>query len=247
MNTREIIVKNILSKSKVFEYSLNPYVGCQHNCVYCYAKFVKKFTRHEERWGDFVDVKINAPELLSIEIKKKKKGHVWLSGVCDPYQPLEERYKLSRKCLEILIENAWPVTIQTKSPLVLRDLELLKNSSTVEVCLTITTADENIRKIFEPNAPSIKERISALHTLCKEGLKTHVMIAPLLLGAERLVNELKEKIDYVIIDKMNYHYADWIYKKYRIEWARKYDFFIKTGNTIKRQFEKENIFCQILF
>lgn len=247
MKIKEITAKNILSKSKVFEYSLNPYVGCQHNCKYCYAKFMKKFTAHYEDWGDFVDVKINAPELLITEIKKKKAGHVWLSGICDPYQPIEEKYRLTRNCLKILIEHAWPVTIQTKSSLILRDLDLLKDSKKVEVCLTITTADERIRKIFEPNASPIKERIDTLHKLRTEGIKTHVMIAPLLLGAENLVKELKGEIDYVIIDKMNYHYADWIYRKYDIEWARRYEFFIRTGNAIKKLFEEEKVFCQLLF
>ncbi len=243
----EITAKNILSKSKVFEYSLNPYIGCQHNCRYCYAKFIKKFTAHSEEWGDFVDAKINAPELLLTEIKKKKVGSIWLSGICDPYQPIEEKYRLTRNCLEILIEHVWPVTIQTKSPLILRDLDLLKDSEKVEVCFTITTADERIRKIFEPNAPPIEERINALHKLHKEGIKTHVMIAPLLLGAENLVKELKGKVDYVIIDKMNYHYADWVYRKYNIQWARRYEFFTQTGSALKQLFEKEEIFCQTLF
>ncbi len=84
MNIREIKAKSILSKSQVYDYALNPYVGCQHGCVYCYAKFMKRFTGHGERWGEFVDVKINAPELLAHEVKRKKVGRVWISGVCDP-------------------------------------------------------------------------------------------------------------------------------------------------------------------
>jgi DNA repair photolyase len=92
MKIREIKAKNILSKSQVYDYALNPYVGCQHACVYCYARFMKRFTGHKERWGEFVDVKINAPELLAFEVRKKKVGRVWISGVCDPYQPLEKSY-----------------------------------------------------------------------------------------------------------------------------------------------------------
>jgi DNA repair photolyase len=115
MIVKEIKAKSILSKSRVYDYALNAYVGCQHRCLYCYAKFMKRFTGHREAWGAFVDVKVNAPELLAREVKKKRKGRVWISGVCDAYQPLEKKYLLTRRCLEILVEQGWPVTIQTKS------------------------------------------------------------------------------------------------------------------------------------
>jgi DNA repair photolyase len=247
MKIKEILAKNILSRSKVYEYTLNPYIGCGHGCSYCYARFMKRFTDHKEDWGKFIDVKINAPELLDKEIKKKVAKRVWISGVCDPYQPIEGKYGLTRRCLEILIENDWPVTIQTKSPLVLRDLELLKRSNKIEVCLTITTIDEKIRRIFEPFAPSIEKRVNALARLHSEGIRTQVMIAPILPGAEGLVNELKGKVDSVIIDRMNYHYGDWVYRKYKIEWARKEEFFIKQGEELKRLFEREKIPCHLLF
>lgn len=90
MNIKEIHSKSILSSSQGYDYVINPYVGCQHECSYCYATFMKRFTGHKESWGDFVDVKINAPELLKDEITKKKQGTVWVSGVTDPYQPLEK-------------------------------------------------------------------------------------------------------------------------------------------------------------
>jgi len=240
MKIKEIQAKNILSKSKVYDWTINPYVGCQHGCIYCYAKFMKRFSGHKENWGEFVDVKMNAPELLSQEIKKKKKGRVWVSGVCDPYQPLEKKYELTKKCLEILQRNNWPVTIQTKSPLVLRDLELLKKFQEIEVGFTITTDDEEIRKIFELRTAPINERIKTLDKLHQEGIKTYAMIAPLLPKAEGLVPKLKGKVDYVIIDKMNYHYADWIYKKY--QWEK-----IQNGNELAKLFKKENIPCQVVF
>jgi len=122
MVVREIRAKSILSKSQVYDYALNAYVGCRHGCAYCYAKFMKRFTGHREQWGEFVDVKINAAELIAREVRKKMRGTVWISGVCDPYQYLEKRYVLTGRCLEILIENGWPITVQTKSPLVLRDI-----------------------------------------------------------------------------------------------------------------------------
>lgn len=247
MKVNEILAKSILSNSKVYEYTLNPYIGCEHGCIYCYARFMRRFTGHKEAWGEFVDVKINALELLEKEIKKKKPKRVWMSGICDPYQPIEEKYELTKKCLEILIDNDWPVTIQTKSQLVLRDLGLIKKSNKIEVCFTITTADEKIKRIFEPSAPSIEKRINALGKLHSEGVTTHVMIAPLLPGALGLIKELKDRVDFVIIDRMNYHYADWGYRKHKIEWARREAFFLSKGKILKRLLEEEGIPCHILF
>jgi DNA repair photolyase len=214
---KEIQAKAILSKSKIYPYVLNPYTGCQHACSYCYARFMKRVTGHREPWGEFVDVKINAADLLRREVKKKKRERVWVSGVCDPYQPLEAEYQLTRQCLEILAQNTWPVIIQTRSPLVLRDIDIIKNAQDFEVGLSITTADDGIRKLFEPQAPPIGDRIKALDALHKAGIRTYAMIAPVLPGAEGLAELLKGKIDYVLIDRMNYHYADWVYRNYGME------------------------------
>ena len=190
---KEIHAKTILSKSQIYDFTMNAYVGCSHSCVYCYAKFMKRFTGHREPWGEFADVKVNAPELLSREVKKKKKARVWISGVCDAYQALEEKYGITRRCLEILIDHDWPVTIQTKSPLVLRDIDVLKRSADAEVGFTITTADEKIRRIFEPGAPSIVERAEALASLHAQGIRTYVMVAPMLPGAEELAGLLERQ------------------------------------------------------
>lgn len=236
MIINEIKVKTILSASKVFDWVINPYVGCQHGCTYCYARFMKKFSGHKEPWGEFVDIKINAVELLGEEINKKKRGRVWVSGVCDPYQPLEKKYKITRQCLEILAQNNWPVIIQTRSALVLRDIDILKEMKDVEVGLSITTADEAIRKIFEPRAPSIKERIKALEALYQAGLKTYAMIAPLLPGAEGLGELLKGKINYLLFDRMNYHYADWVYRKYGLEDKLTDDFFYQMQQKLCQSF-----------
>ncbi len=245
MKITEIKAKAILSKSQVYDYALNPYVGCQHACVYCYARFMKRFTGHTEAWGDFVDVKINAPELLAVEVRKKKVGRVWVSGVCDPYQPLEKKYKLTKRCLEILVENDWPFTVQTKSHLVLRDIEIIKKAKDAEVCFTITTMDERIRKIFEPGAPPSAKRIEALGVLHAAGIKTSVMVAPLLPGAEGLARELKGKVEYALIDRLNYHYADWAYKKYGLQWAMEESFFTQKGEELRAAFEKAGIPCQV--
>lgn len=247
MQIKEVKAKSILSTSQVSDYSMNPYVGCQHACVYCYAKFMKRFTGHAEPWGAFVDVKVNAAELLAKEVMKKKRGRVWISGVCDPYQPLERKYRLTRRCLAVLVENGWPITVQTKSPLVLRDLDILKRAADVEVGFTITTADERMRKIFEPGAPPTAKRIEALHTLHAEGIKTFVMIAPVLPGAEKLPDLLKDSADHVLVDRLNYHYADAVYKKFGMQWAKDDSFFRKMGDDLRKAFEKNEVPCQVLF
>jgi DNA repair photolyase len=211
---QEIQAKSILSPSKINPWVINPYTGCQHGCSYCYARFMKRVTGHKEPWGTFVDVKVNAPDLLRVEIPKKRPGRVWVSGVCDPYQPLEKKYLLTRQCLEILARHEWPVIIQTRSPLVLRDMDIIRDAREFEVGLSVTTADDAIRKLFEPDAPPIPDRIQALEELHNAGIRTYAMVAPVLPGAEGLAGLLNGKVDYVLVDRMNYHYADWVYRKY---------------------------------
>jgi len=247
MKTTEIHAKTILSPSQIYDYVINPYVGCQYACSYCYARFMKRFSGHREPWGEFVDVKINATDLLPREIQRKKKGTVWISGVCDPYQPLEARYGLTRKCLEILIRNDWPVAIQTRSPLVLRDVDLLKEARALEVGLSITTANDDIRKIFEPNAPTIMERLRTIDELHRQGLTTYVMIAPVLPDAEKLVGLLEGKVDYVIVDRMNYHHADWIYVKQGWGEKRTDGYFRMAGSRIAAECGKRGINCRLAY
>ena len=247
MIIREVQVKTILSVSKIHDYVINPYTGCQHACSYCYARFMKRFTGHIEPWGEFVDVKINAPDLLRREIVKKKRGEVWVSGVCDPYQPLEAKYLLTRKCLEILAQQNLPVIIQTRSPLVLRDIDILKKAHNFQVGFSITTADDSIRKLFEPNAPSIKDRIIALDVLHQAGIKTYAMIAPILPGAEGLVELLKGKVDCVLIDRMNYNYADVIYRKCGMTDKLSDDYVSRTAKELASACKDSGIECNVVF
>jgi DNA repair photolyase len=247
MDIREITAKSILSRSAIYDYVINPYVGCQYNCHYCYARFMKRFTGHREPWGEFLDIKINAPQLLAREIVRKSPGRVWVSGVCDPYQPAEKKYEITRKCLEILVDHNWPFTIQTKSNLILRDMELLATNNNIEAGLTITTADEKIKSIFEPYAPSIKDRIAALEQLHNRGIKTYAMIAPMLPGAEGLASLLEGKVDYILIDRMNYHHADWIYKKYNLQYTLNYNYTYKQSRRLVDAFIVQGVKCQVVF
>jgi DNA repair photolyase len=166
---------------------------------------MKRYTGHREAWGSFVDVKMNAPEVLRRQMRKAAKGNILISSVTDPYQPIEEKYKLTRQCLEILLQYQFPVDILTKSPLVLRDVDLIKEFEEIEVGITITTDDDAIKKIFEPYAPPVDARIHALKTLHGNGVKTYAFIGPLLpMNPEALSEKINPYVDSVLIDRMNY-------------------------------------------
>jgi DNA repair photolyase len=247
MIVRETRAKAILSVSKVYDYALNPYTGCEHACSYCYARFMKRFTGHKEPWGEFADAKINAPDLLRLEVNKKKRGTVWVSGVCDPYQPLEAHFNLTRRCLEILAHSRWPVRVQTRSPLVLRDMDILKEAHDFEVGLTVTTADDGIRGLFEPRAPAIEDRLKALQELHKNGVRTFAMIAPMLPGAEDLGELLAGKVDYLLVDRMNYDYGAWVYRKHGLEDKLTDDFFQRTAQGLSSTCRELGIDCRVVF
>lgn len=247
MIIKEVTAKSILSASKIYKYVINPYVGCQHACSYCYARYMKRFTGHPEPWGEFVDVKINAASVLQQEIRKKRRDQVWLSGVCDPYQPLEAQYQLTRQCLEILMENDWPIVVQTRSPLVLRDNDLFRKSTTCAVGFSIPTADERIRHLFEPRAPKIAERIAALDALHQAGIRTYAMIAPILPGAEGIMKLLAGKVDYIYVDRMNYHHADGIYTKNRLGNFRTSEYFHAVSMQLQESCRELNIACHVVF
>ena len=203
----EIKVQTILSKSGIsgVDYCINPYVGCSNGCRYCYATFMKRYTGHREAWGSFVDAKMNGPEVLHRQMRKAARGKIMISSVTDPYQPVEEKYKLTRQCLEILLPYQFPVDILTKSPLVLRDVDLIKEFEEMEVGITITTDDDAIKKIFEPYAPPVDTRIQALKTLHENGVKTYAFIGPLLpMNPEALSEKINPYVDSVLIDRMNY-------------------------------------------
>jgi len=206
---RYIQAKAILNRSGIggVDYCLNPYVGCLHGCRYCYASFMKRFTNHTEPWGWFVDIKENAVKLLEREIQKIQRGTVLMSSVTDCYQKIEAETMLTRACLEVLKDAHLDVSILTKSPLVLRDIDLLKRFHSVEVGLTVTTDNECIRRLFEPGAPPIGSRIKALESLHEEGIRTYVFIGPVLpMNPDALAEALYKWVDKILIDRMNYCY-----------------------------------------
>jgi DNA repair photolyase len=179
MKITQIKCKTALSKSNLpgLDYSLNPYRGCQHSCAYCYVPNVLRIKR--EDWGTFVEVKTNIANVLANELRNKKHGVVGISTVTDPYQPVEKKYKLTRYCLEQLLRYDFPVHIQTKSDLVLRDIDLILKFSDIEVMFSIGTLNDPQRKLLEPNASSIQERLNAIKQISENGVKTSVFFGPI--------------------------------------------------------------------
>jgi DNA repair photolyase len=210
---KEIICKSILSTSGIpgIDYALNPYVGCEHGCIYCYAVFMKRFTGHNETWGEFVDIKINAQEVLKKQLAKIKPGKISIGTVTDGYQPLEKKYKITRSCLKELMKYEYPTSILTKSSLVLRDLDIFKKLKVLDIGITITTLDEGIRRILEPKTCSGVERLETLRKLAEEGIDTWVFFGPLLPCFSDSVDKIEElwhsfikaKVGRVLVDAMN--------------------------------------------
>jgi len=210
MVINETSCKSILTKSNLPEvdYCINPYIGCMHRCVYCYACFMKRFTGHkDDKWGSFLDVKVNVSEILEKQISlRKKRGIILIGSVTDAYQPIEKKCGLTRQILKILAGKGFSISILTKSCLVTRDIDLIKTIDDIEVGMTITSLDDHASKIFEPGASLPKERIKALALLKRRGIKTYAFIGPILPGITNLkeiLGELKGKVDFVMFESLN--------------------------------------------
>lgn len=195
IEVREVTCKTLLHRMEFgrrgLEYTANLYRGCMHGCVYCYAPSLV----HDERaWGRFVDAKVNAPSVLRTELRAARVAPVFLSSASDPYQQVEARYKLTRRCLEELRRFAFPVVILTRSPLVLRDLDVLKGLEWLRVGCSISTASG---RLYEPGVPPLRRRLETLRSLSEAGIRTWVSLAPVIpsistVGVGRLLERLRD-------------------------------------------------------
>ncbi len=215
MLIKEISAKSAISPSHLsgFDYALNPYTGCEHGCIYCYAPYI---LRYKKDWGTCVEAKVNLPRILSWELRKKKAGTIGIGTVTDPYQPAERKYEITRNCLQVLAGHDFPVCIQTKSALAVRDIDVVGVLKNVEVGYTITSINDKFVRTFEPNASSVSERLDALSKLKECGIKTWVFIGPIMPFAidkdtrnkhhyeeyEELIRRLASAgVDYILTDK----------------------------------------------
>jgi len=212
MKVRETTCKTLLNKSNLADFTLNCYVGCNHGCLYCYARYMQKFKARPEGWGYFVDVKVNAPEALSKQLRKiKPPKEVFMSSICDGWQPIEAKYKLSRTCLQLLLEAGFEVDILTKSSLILRDFDLLAAYKTPSLGMTITTLNRDLQKVLEPYASEPQERLNTLKIAREKGIKTWVFLGPLIpeftdteANLEALFRALQDlDLERIYVDRLN--------------------------------------------
>jgi DNA repair photolyase len=163
-----------------FDWSCNPYLGCSFGCTYCYAMFLPQNRRPREHWGRWFQAKANAIELTRRQAPKVAGQCIYLSTVTDPYLPAERALQLTRGILKELLPFQPRLLIQTRGPLVVRDVDILSRFRAVRVNFSIPTDSEEVRKVFEPKAPPLQKRWTALSELKKSGIPVGVCVAPLL-------------------------------------------------------------------
>ena len=204
MTVRAIPVKSILTKSNlpVCDFSVNPYVGCEHACQYCYASFMKRFTDHPEPWGAFVDAKEWPPLRGAGRFAGQS---AFIGSVTDPYQPCEEKLRRTRALLEQLAGSGMKISIQTKSDLVLRDLDLIRQFPDARVGFSVNTLDETFRAEMDRAAP-IARRLAAMKTLYDAGVRTTCFISPIFPGITdpvEIVEAAKDRCNLVWLENLN--------------------------------------------
>ena len=192
-------VREILTKATGFmdtyDFTLNPYSGCSFGCTYCYAAFFSRDLKKRNSWGYWVVVKENAVELLEKRLNRKPEflddKLIYMSSVTDPYQPVERELGLTRRLLEVMADGHSPkLVVQTRSPDVARDCDLFRqiedNGGRVQVNMTVTTDDEDIRRTFEPFCPSNPVRMAAIKEVQAAGVDACITMTPLLMGHQPL-------------------------------------------------------------
>ncbi|GGF91743.1 radical SAM protein [Paenibacillus albidus] len=212
---KDIVSKKILSEAKGyldigFTHSLNPYSGCAFSCRYCYVREMPIQKFKDIPWGEWVDIKTNAAENYRDEIiklrQKNKTVNIFMSSATDPYQPMERKAAVTQRILEAMIENPPNLLqIQTRSPLITRDLDLLvklKEKCEVLVSMTIETDREDIKRIFSPYAPGIKLRLKALREIHAAGIATQVSISPVLPFTPEFPKLVEGIVDRIWIDTL---------------------------------------------
>lgn len=194
MKIVEYEAKKGISRSNLpeLDYAVNPYSGCQHRCLYCFAINFTSVPEARENWGKVVYVKTNIVKLLKREINGMRRGTVGISTITDPYQPAEAIYRLTGSAVELLAKNGFRVTIQTKSPLARRDMEIFRRyRNSLDLGVTITTLDRKKALIIEPQTPSPRERARLLMELKEEKIPAWIFLGPII----REFNDNYENLD----------------------------------------------------
>ena len=181
MIIHEIAVKNYITKTRIpaGDYVINPYVGCPHRCIYCYADYMRRFTNHSEKWGDFLDVKRCDKKINTSALNDKK---VVFCSVTDAYNPYEKKFRVTRSILENFVDTPVKVEILTKSALILRDADLFGRIPNIRAGISLNTLDDAVRKKLEPGASPVDKRINAIRRLTEMGIDTYIFLSPIFPG-----------------------------------------------------------------
>lgn len=252
----KIITKDYLTKSNLpaSDYVINPYIGCPHACKYCYARFMKRFTAHTEKWGEFIDIKECSKPINLQRIKGKS---IFLSSVTDCYNSYEKKYGITRSILEQLIRADSQITISTKSNLVLRDIDLLQKFHNLKVALSINTLNEQFRADMD-NGSSISDRLDALKTLHNAGIYIVLFMSPIfpyITQWKEIIENTKEFISeywfenlnlrgeykFTILSYINDNYPDLIEEYKKIYLQKDMTYWIALADSINAYCDKEKI------
>ena len=195
MKVNKVEVNRYQAKSRIegIDFVINPYVGCPNGCMYCYAGFMKHLTKHEEKWGSFVDVKKSDYVLKKVSVENKT---YLISSITDCYNKYEEKYQITRGILEQLVKFKFSLIIETKNSLILRDLDILKQMHDVKVVISLNTLDDKFRKGIEKYS-SIESRLNTLKELNKNGIYTILNISPVfpyLSDYQKIIEETKDYV-----------------------------------------------------
>ena len=253
MVVNEITVNDYLTKSNLpdSDYVINPYVGCTHGCKYCYASFMKRFTGHKENWGDFIDIKrCNKP----IDLKKISGKNVFLSSVTDCYNQYEKDFCITRNILEQLVNSDCNLSISTKSKLILRDIDLLKQMKNLIVCMSINTLNEKFRSDMD-NASTIKERMDTLKELHNNGIYTVLFMSPIfpyITEWKEIIDQTKDYVDEYWFENLNLRgnykkeILDYIRTNYSDLYSDYIDIYLKKNNKYWKDLAGEiNNYCNL--
>ncbi len=253
MVVNEITVNDYLTKSNLpdSDYVINPYVGCTHGCKYCYASFMKRFTGHKENWGDFIDIKrCNKP----IDLRKISGKNIFLSSVTDCYNQYEKDFCITRNILEQLIDSDCNLSISTKSKLILRDIDLLKQMKNLIVCMSINTLNEKFRSDMD-NASTIKERMDTLKELHNNGIYTVLFMSPIfpyITEWKEIIDQTKDYVDEYWFENLNLRgnykkeILDYIRTNYSDLYSDYIDIYLKKNNKYWKDLAEEiNNYCNL--
>lgn len=234
---RVIETKDYLTKSNLpaSDYVINPYVGCPHACKYCYACFMKRFTNHKEEWGSFIDIKkCDKP----INLKKIEGKSVFLSSVTDCYNPYEEKYELTRNILKQLLYANCELSISTKSQLILRDMDLLKQFPKLKVSISMNTINESFRSAMD-HGSTIEQRIQTMKQLHQAGIYTILFMSPIfpyITEWKEIIEEVKDYVDEFWFENLNLRGS---YKKTILDYIEmNYPQYVEDYNQIYKKNQK---------